>query len=123
MFEVIPGGAIDVEITLSKMYGTVQEWSITIDGQRISGSDYDSQWEALRAMVNAAPGEVCAIDGVGSIRVPHPQAAMAADVMLMDCSQSVYLVDSVRLVPDSPDAAAFLDPFYTVGPVDSSASD
>lgn len=120
MFEVITGGAIDVEITLSKIYGTVQEWSVTIDGQWIGGSDYESQREALSAMINAAPGQVCTIDGVGTICVPHPQAAMAADVMLIDCSQSVYLVGSARIVPDSPETAEFLDPFYTIGPVESS---
>jgi len=121
MLKEIASAAIHVDVTLSKMYGDIEYWSIVIDGQRVDGSDYCSMADSIAIMMDTPAGSMCCTPG-GLIRMPHPQAAMAADVMLMDCSQSVYLVDSARLVPDSPETAEFLDPFYTVGPADNPIS-
>lgn len=106
-----PAG-IDISVTVDTVCCTIQSWSITIDRQYIGGVDHQTLDDAIRAMLATAPGAVCTLDDGSQIRVPHPQAAMAADVMRMDSSHTNYLVHSVLLVPDSAEAWEFLDPFY-----------
>ncbi|MDG5784476.1 hypothetical protein [Mycolicibacterium fortuitum] len=104
--------AFDVAVAVSATGGSVQEWSITLDEQTIRGSSEESRDDAIAAMMRTEPGSECTIAEVGTIRVPHPQAAMAAAVMMLDSRHSYYLTDSVRLVPNSAEIREFLDPFF-----------
>ena len=103
-----------VAISISATAGCVQEWSITIDDQTIGGASAESRDRAISAMMRTKAGTDCVIPDVGTIRVPHPQAAMAADVMMLDSRHSYYLTDAAKLVPDSPEMREFLDPFFVV---------
>ncbi|MBU8817570.1 hypothetical protein EB74_18625 [Mycobacterium sp. SWH-M5] len=103
-----------VEVSVSATAGCVEAWSITIDGQTVRGSSQESRDLAIAAMKDTEAGSECEIPDVGTIRVPHPQAAMAAEVMMLDARHSYHLVDSARLVADSPEIREFLDPFFVV---------
>lgn len=104
--------AFDVAVAVSATGGCVQEWSITLNDQTIHGSSEESRDNSIAAMMNTQPGSECTIPGIGTIRVPHPQAAMAAAVMMLDTRHSYYLTHSVRLVPDSREIREFLHPFF-----------
>ncbi|MDO3014601.1 hypothetical protein P5V34_11445 [Mycobacteroides abscessus subsp. abscessus] len=114
MLTIFKGNGIDVTVTVSAAGGVIDEWSITMDGQTINGSDRESLDDSIGVMLNTPPGAVATIAGVGAIRVPHPHAAMAADVMRLDSRQSYYLTDTERVVPGSAALARLLDPFYTI---------
>lgn len=101
-----------VAISVSAIAGCIQEWSITIDDQTIGGSSGESRDRAIAAMMHTKAGADCVIPDVGTIRVPDPQAAMAAEVMMLDTRHRYYLTDSARLVPHSPEMREFLDPFF-----------
>ena len=112
MLDDLDNSAFDLAVTVSATDGCVQEWSITLDDQTICGSSEESRNDSISAMMDTEPGSECTIPEVGTIRVPHPQAAMAAAVMMLDSRHSYYLTHSVRLVPDSPEIREFLDPFF-----------
>lgn len=114
MLTILKGNGIDVTVTVNAVDGVIDGWSISIDGQTISGSDRESLDDSIGAMLNTAAGAVCTIAGVGTIRVPHPHAAMAADVMRLDSRQNYYLTDTERIVPGSRTLAKLLDPFHTI---------
>lgn len=103
-----------VAISVSTVAGCIQGWSITIDDQTIGGASAESRDRAIAAMMHTEAGSDCVIPDVGTIRVPHPQAAMAADVMMLDSRHSYYLTDSARFAPDSAEIREFLDPFFVV---------
>ncbi|MBU8820312.1 hypothetical protein KL864_31010 [Mycolicibacterium goodii] len=104
----------DVAISVSAIAGCVEHWSITIDDQTIGGSSAESRHRAIAAMLHTPADSDCVIPGVGTIRVPHPHAAMVADVMMLDSRHSYHLSDSARLAPYSPETREFLDPFYAI---------
>ena len=108
----LDNSAFNVSVAVSSTGGSVQEWSICLDDQTIRGSSEETRDDAVAAMMRAEPGSECMVPGVGTIRVPHPQAAMAAAVMMLDSRHSYYLTDSARLVPNSPEIREFLDPFF-----------
>lgn len=114
MFKLFKRNGIDVTVAVSAVAGVIDGWSITIDSQTVSGSDRESLEDSIDAMINTRPGAVCTIPHVGRIRVPHPHAAMAADVMRLDSRQNYNLTDTERVVPGSHALASLLDPFYTI---------
>lgn len=107
---------VDVEVAVSAAAGEVISWSIRLDSEVIAGDSGESLQDSLQAMVHTPAGELCSVPGVGAIRVPHQQAAMAADVMRLDSRLDYEVHQQVRIMPDTTAAATFLDPFYTVIP-------
>ncbi len=80
-----PQAASDVPATVTVASGGLGDdwWSITINGQTLSGSGYESLTEAEGALWSIPEaGGLAVVEGSGSIAVPHRAAGQAASITL-----------------------------------------
>lgn len=80
-----PQASLDMPATVTVASGGLGDdwWSITINGQTLSGSGYESLTEAEGALWNVPEaGGLAVVEGSGSIAVPHRAAGQAASITL-----------------------------------------